>query len=142
MSQYDQELEIQHWPKNKKNRPPFKARTLKPGVILPERQFFVQLVKFAPGKGPKDFTNFYNSLDKKLAGMYNQKYAVKSGKTRCDGMDIHEIVSFVTWGAYDMVVLWDAPNMTTANEFLAAWIDPSDYGTSTTLPVGVVPLHV
>ena len=133
------ELDIRHWhfdkkDGKKKDRGPFKCKVLKEGVLLPERQFFVQLVKFAPGKGPKDFFDFYTALDKKLKAMY--------GKTRCEQMDIHEIVSFLTWGQYDMVVLWDAPDMTTANEFLAAWVDPGDYGSSTTLPVGIVPCEI
>ena len=138
--EYDEELDIRHWSFDKKegkkkDRGPFKCRTLKEGILLPERQFFVQLVKFAPGKGPKDFFDCYINMDEKLKRMYK-------GKTRCEGMKIHEIVSFVTWGPYDMVVLWDAPSMTTANEFLAAWIDPCDYGTSTTLPVAVASRHV
>jgi uncharacterized protein with GYD domain len=137
--EYDGELDIRHWSFDKKegkkkDRGPFKYRTLKEGLLLPERQFFVQLVKFAPGKGPKDFFEFHIHLDEKLKRMYK-------GKTRCEGMKIHEIVSFVTWGLYDMVVLWDAPSMATANEFLAAWVDSGDYGTSTTLPVGIVYMH-
>ena len=102
--------------------------------LLPKRQFFVQLVKFAPGKGPKDFFDFYIHLDAKVQKMYGGK--------RCKDMDIHEIANFLTWGSYDMIVLWDAPNMEAANKLLAASLDPGDYGSCTTLPVALTYRHV
>jgi hypothetical protein len=135
--EYNEELDIRHWSLDKKegkkkDRGPFKARKVSKGLLIPERQFFVQLVKFAPGKGPEDFFTFYIDLDKKLKTMY--------GKTRCEGMKIHEIISLLTWGPYDMVVLWDAPDMNTANEFLAAWVDLG-FGASVTMPVGACIRH-
>jgi hypothetical protein len=128
--EFNKEMHIRH----KKRTFKSKIVSHKPGLrlMLPERQFFIQLIKFAPGKGPKDYFDFYIKLDKKLQQMY--------GGNRCDGMDIHEIVSFVTWGNYDMVVLWDAPDMRTANKFLAAWVDPDGWN-SNTLPVAVIPMH-
>ena len=80
-------------------------------LILPDRQFFVQLVKFAPGKGPKDWVAFHK-------GMNRHRHS----------MDIHEIATFLTWGRYDMVVIWDAPDLETYNKFLASWVNPG--GTS------------
>ena len=46
---------------------------------------------------------------------------------RRHGMDIHEIVTFLTWGRYDMVVLWDAPDVRTYNKFLVSWINPDGH---------------
>jgi len=138
---FDKELDIRHFKYHKKLRRKrdrrFRCRVLKRmrglTLMLPERQFFVQLIKFAPGKGPMDYNAFYAQVDKRLRQMY--------GGNRCDGLDIHEIASFLTWGSYDMVVLWDAPDMATANKFLAAWVDPNGYGTSENLPVAVIPFH-
>lgn len=140
--EFDQEMEIRHWKYDKKEGKKkdriFKCKTVsdKPGLrlMLPERQFFIQLIKFAPGKGPKDYYDFYIKLDKKLEQMY--------GGNRCDHMDVHEIVSFVTWGRYDMAVLCDAPDMRTANKFLAAWVDPNGFGSSETSPVALISSHV
>ena len=139
--EFDQEMDIRHWKYDKKEGKKkdriFKGKIVsdKEGLrlMLPERQFFIQLIKFAPGKGPKDYFDFYIKLDKILQQMY--------GFDRCDGMDIHEIASFVTWGRYDMVVLWDAPDMRTANKFLAAWVDPNGFGGSDTLPVAAEAFH-
>jgi hypothetical protein len=107
----------------------FKCRTVKKGenysLMIPERQLFVQLVRFAPGKGPKDYVEFHENFN-----------------TPRHKKDIHEIATFLTWGTYDMVVIWDAPNLETYNEFLASWINPSTGfpGTSDTL-VGAIALR-
>lgn len=89
----------------------FKGEVLKQArdynLILPDRQFFVQLVTFAPGKGPKDWVAFHKNMNR-----------------RRHGMDIHEIATFLTWGRYDMVVIWDAKDLETYNKFLASWINP------------------
>ena len=76
-------------------------------LVLPDRQFFVQLVKFVPGRGPKDWVAFHKSMNRQRRGM-----------------DIHEIATFLTWGRYDMVVIWDAPDLETYNKFLASWVNP------------------
>ncbi len=106
--EYDFELDMRH--KDRK----FRCRTVKKvdkplyRLVIPERQFFVQLISFAPGKGPKDYVEFHEKLNE-----------------RRHSMDIHEIATFLTWGPYDMVVIWDAPNLETYNEFLAEWVNPS-----------------
>ena len=97
---------------SRKGRRRFKGEVLKRGagysLILPDRQFFVQLVKFAPGKGPKDWVAFHNRMN-----------------ARRHQMDIHEIATFLTWGRYDMVVIWDAKDLETYNRFLASWVNPN-----------------
>jgi uncharacterized protein with GYD domain len=80
---------------------------LKYSLVLPDRQLFVQLAKFTPGKGPKDWVAFHKSMNE-----------------RRHAMGIHEIATFLTWGRYDMVVIWDAPDVKTYNEFLASWLNP------------------
>lgn len=116
--------------KEKKERI-FKGRVIKEGdrhkLIIPERQFFIQLVRFAPGKGPKDYADFYKELDDRLKG--------EKKPTRHD-MDIHEIMSIITWGRYDMAVVLDAPDAKTYNEFLASYINPGTsvyFGSTETL---------
>ncbi len=90
----------------------FKGQLLKGArdyhLVLPDRQFFVQLVKFAPGKGPKDWVAFHRSMNR-----------------RRHDMDIHEIATFLTWGTYDMVVIWDAPDVETYNKFFVSWVNPN-----------------
>ena len=95
-----------------KGRPrKFKGQVLKQtrdySLVLPDRQFFVQLVKFAAGKGPSDWVAFHKNMNR-----------------RRHGMDIHEIATFLTWGRYDMGVIWDAPDVEPYNKFLASWINP------------------
>jgi uncharacterized protein with GYD domain len=92
-------------------------------LMIPERQFFVQFVRFAAGTGPEDYVEHYREIDKALKGKY--------GKTRHQ-MGIHEIATFITLGRYDMVVLWDAPDMATYNKFMAAWPNPRGFGSSET----------
>lgn len=121
------ELDIRHLSfdrkEGKKKERSFKCKVVAKGdkhkILIPERQLFVQLVRFASGKGPKDYAEFYSQVDQNLK---NQKKS-----TRHD-MDIHEIMSLITWGRYDMIVILDAPNAKTYNEFLASYINP---GTST-----------
>lgn len=85
-------------------------------LYKPDKQFLLQLVKFGPGKGLPDFVKFYDELDRRLLKKY--------GQTRHE-MGFHEIFTFVTSGLYDMVVLWDAPNLDTANKILAETINPA-----------------
>jgi len=93
-------------------------------LVKPERVFFIQWIKFAPGKGPRDYINSHRELDNELKKKY--------GKTRCE-MDCHEIVTFLTLGRNDMVVLWDAPNLETYQRIVAASVNPgTDHGTSET----------
>ena len=77
-------------------------------LIQPDRQFIIEFVKFAPGKGPQDWVDFHKATN----------------VTRCKEKNIHEIATFLTWGEYDMVVLWDAPDMKTYNEYLASTVNP------------------
>jgi uncharacterized protein with GYD domain len=93
-------------------------------LIKPDRVLFVQLVKFASGKGPNDYIQAYKDLDRQLMSKYN--------KTRCQ-MDCHEIASFVTFGSYDMIVLWDAPDLETYQKIIAESVNPgTGYGSSET----------
>ena len=103
-------LPFTHLPGEGKPRK-FKGQVLKQArdynLVLPERQFFVQLATFAPGKGVSDWIAFHKTMNR-----------------RRHAMDIHEIATFLTWGRYDMVVIWDAPDIETYNKFLASWINP------------------
>lgn len=120
---YDSELDMRH----KERR--FKCRTVKKeakySLMIPERQFLVQLIRFAPGKGPNDYVEFHESFNKRR----HEKY------------DIHEIATFLTWGNYDMVVIWDAPDLETYNEFLASWINSGFPGTTDTLVTALAKKH-
>jgi len=103
-------------------------------LVKAERVFFVQLVKFAPGKGPQDYINSYRDIDKELIKKY--------GKTRCQ-MDCHEIATFVTLGRHDMVVLWDAPDLQTYQKVVSASVNPgTDYGSSETHTVMTPMFHI
>lgn len=93
-------------------------------LVIPKEQFFLQFVRFAAGKGPKDYIEFYREIDKVLKQKGDRK-------TRHE-MGIHEIASFITLGRYDMVVLWEAPDMATFNKFMAAWPNPNGFGSSET----------
>ncbi len=131
----DNELDFRHWSFDAKTKKRVE-RSFKCDVVktedghrlkIPKRQFFIQLVKFTPGKGPKDYTEFYNEIDEKLR---------RHGKKTRHELDIHEIATFVTFGQYDMVVLCDAPNMLTYSKFLASYINPgnsSSFGSTNTL---------
>lgn len=106
-----EELPLIHLSKKEGQRK-FEGEVLKKdddySLILPDRQFFVQLVKFAPGKGPKDWVAFHKPMNE-----------------RRHEMDIHEVATFLTWGEHDMVVIWDAPDVKTYNRFLSSWINPN-----------------
>lgn len=94
-------------------------------LVKPDRQFFVELIKFAPGKGPKDYVDFYKRLDEELKRKYG-------GKTRCQ-MDVHEIATFLTLGRSDMIVIWDAPNSETFHRVATARVNPgNEVGSSET----------
>lgn len=95
-------------------------------LVHPDRQFIIELVKFAPGMGPKDWVMFHKDIN--------------AMRRR---MDIHEIATFLTWGEHDMVVLWDAKDLKTYNEFLARTLNPKrrDYGRSHSHPVALTLGH-
>lgn len=78
-------------------------------LIQPDRQFFVQLVKFAPGKDLADWIAFHKPMNDKR-----------------HAMGIHEVATFVTWGRYDLIVVWYANSLKDYNEFLASWINGKD----------------
>lgn len=102
-------------------------------LVKPERVLFLQVVKFAPGNGPKDYIKAYKDIDDELKTNY--------GKTRCE-MDCHEIASFVTLGRHDMIVLWDAPNLETYQRVLAASVNPgTGYGSTETHVVAMAMMH-
>jgi uncharacterized protein with GYD domain len=137
------ELDFRHWsydPRTKKRTERiFKSRLVRTEdgreVKVPDRQFFIQLVRFTPGKGPKDYTEFYKEIDEKLA---------RGGKKTRHELDIHEIATFATFGRYDMIVLCDAPNMATYNKFLASYINPGSgksFGTTETQIVACAIIH-
>ena len=102
---------------------PFECRLVRKAenfqLLMPKRQLFLQFIKFAPGMGIKDYLEFYL---KQVDGRCEERYG--KGMTRHKKFDIHEVLTFVTLGAYDLVVLWDAPDMATFNEFLATVIEP------------------
>ena len=133
-TKWDALLPIKHISYDRKARKfkdrKFRCRTVKKdalySLMIPERQVFVQLFKFAPGKGPRDYVQFHRNMN-----------------ARRHGMDIHEIATFLTWGRYDMVVIWDAPDLETYNEFLGSWINPkgSSPGSSETLPSALAMSH-
>lgn len=95
-------------------------------LVHPDRQFILQLVKFAPGMGPQDWVDFHKDLN-------DVRHT----------MDIHEIATFLTWGEFDMIVLWDAKDLKTYNEFLALTINPKkhSYGRSHSHPVAMTLGH-
>jgi uncharacterized protein with GYD domain len=123
-------IHISHDDKGKRTDRTFNCRSVKKdplySLMIPQRQIFVQLIKFAPGKGPKDYVQFHDGMNADRRKM-----------------DIHEIATFLTWGRYDMVVIWDAPNLEKYNEFLALWINPtgSPPGSSETLTNATALLH-
>ena len=125
--QQEETIPLKHVRKDGKERS-FKGTVVKDTpdykLIKPDRVLFVQLVKFAPGKGPNDYVQAYKDLDRELMSKYNQ--------TRCQ-MDCHEIATFLTLGRYDMVVLWDAPDLETYQKVVAASVNPgTGYGSSET----------
>jgi len=104
------------------------------------RQGFIMLVKFPPGQGPKDLVKFFDEVvDERLkhvCGKHGIKVDATKEKVR-HSLDIHERYSYITWGRYDMVIIWDAPDMETANVFLEAWMD-NDHGSGFTDPENLV----
>lgn len=74
---------------------------------------YLLLVKFAPGKNPKHFVDFFNRVDEKLYRKY--------GKTRHQ-MGVHERRTFLLDGEYQLAVLWDAPSKAIARRFLSIWL--------------------
>jgi len=74
---------------------------------------YILLVKLKKGKRKEDFVEFFERVDRKLVDKY--------GRTR-HRMDIHERVTYVTRGKYDLVVLYDAPNPKVERRFRAVWL--------------------
>jgi len=102
-------------------------------LLQPDRQFVIQLVKFAPGKGPQDWLKYYEELDRRLRKRY--------GMTRHQ-MDFHEIITFATWGRYDMVAIWDANDLGTVNKVLAESINPANPYSCGTFETLIVPAMI
>jgi hypothetical protein len=129
-------LPIKHLTHDKQEKT-FHGRVIKKtddyGLVLPEQQFFVQMVKFAPGKGPDDYVHAYEAADDEFKKVY--------GKTRCD-MGIHEVVTFVIYGRYDLAVIWYAPNIETYDKYLAILLSMgNDFGSTETQPSMSVLIH-
>ena len=102
-------------------------------LVKPGRVLFIQMVKFAPGKGFKDYIECYRAVDAELKKKY--------GKTRCE-MGCHEIASFFTLGRHDMVCLWDAPDLETYQLMIAALASAAcGYGTAETQTVVICAVH-
>ncbi len=122
-------LTFKHVKRDKTERP-FTGKVVKTGpgyeLVKPDRAFFIQAVRFAPGHGPKDYVESYKHLDEQLKKKY--------GKSRCQ-MDVHEIATFITLGRYDMIVLWDAPDADTFHRVVAEQLNPNGHGSSETLGV-------
>ncbi len=68
-------------------------------------KYFVTLVKLDPGKSPKDFMKFFDEADGRLA---------RSRAAR----NIHEDLTFITMGRYDLVVVWHAPTADDAHQYI------------------------
>lgn len=87
-------------------------------------QYFVTLVKFGPGYGPKDFMKFLYEHD---------KYLVERKKPTRHERGIHEDQTFITIGNYDMVIVWRAPNFEAAKNYLNDFLNPdgTNFGGST-----------
>ena len=104
------------------------------------RPVFITLIKFAPGKGPQDVADFFDiDVEKTLAKEgYTAPPGDKRGLRRHDPkLNVHELLSYVTWGEYDMVIVWDAESLSVAQKFLIAWASSSSgFGTSSTLVAG------
>ncbi len=84
---------------------------------------FITLVKLEPGKSAVNFMTAIDRVDSKLPG----------GTRHSRG--IHEDLTFVTLGQYDMVVIWRAPDLSTMSNYLQELFDAcgSDLGKTETL---------
>jgi uncharacterized protein with GYD domain len=84
---------------------------------------FITLVKLDPGKGAVNFMKAIDDVDSKLPG----------GTRHSRG--IHEDMTFVTLGQYDMVVVWRAPDLSTMSKYLQELFDACgpDLGKTETL---------
>jgi uncharacterized protein with GYD domain len=83
-------------------------------VSAPDGQpahYFITMVKFNPGMGAMTFMNAADRVDKTLPG----------GPRHSRG--IHEDITFVTLGQYDMVMVWRAPDLATMGKYWQELID-------------------
>ena len=92
------------------------------------------LVKFAPGKGPNELAEFFDNDVEAVLKTKGFNAPAGDTKRRHDPrLDVHELHSYVTWGEYDMVIIWDAKDMAAAEEFASAWAGKATFGTTNTL---------
>lgn len=131
-------LPFKHWSESKKQEIDFKFDVLKRGdnyqLVKPEKQFFVQMIRFAPGKGPNDYVKFFKDIDQELNKKYKSHPKFK-GHARHDVLGIHEMLTFITYGRYDMVAIYYAPSLAEFNEFINSYINPNanSFGSTETL---------
>ena len=85
--------------------------------------YFITMVKFNLGKGAMDFMKAADRVDKTLPG----------GPRHSRG--IHEEMTFVTLGRYDMVMIWYAPDLSIMVKYWQELIDAcgADLGQTETL---------
>jgi len=85
--------------------------------------YFITMVKFNPGKGAMNFMKAVDQVDKTLPG----------GPRHSRG--IHEDMTFVTLGQYDMVMIWRAPDLSTMGKYWQELLDAcgADLGKTETL---------
>lgn len=72
-------------------------------------QYFITLVKFSPSSGPKEFMKYLYEADERLT---------KESKAIREDREIHEDMTFLTIGRYDMVIIWRAPTFEIAAQYL------------------------
>jgi uncharacterized protein with GYD domain len=90
--------------------------------------YFITLVKLAAGKTPSDFMKAVDTADELMK---------KAGKQMRHERGIHEERSFVTLGRHDLVVIWRAPDLKSATQYLYDMLEAHwpDAGTTETLVV-------
>jgi uncharacterized protein with GYD domain len=90
--------------------------------------YFITLVKLAAGKSPQDFMRAVDMADQLMQ---------KAGKQTRHERGIHEDRSFVTLGRHDLVVIWRAPDLKSASQYLHDMLEAHwpDAGTTETLVV-------
>jgi hypothetical protein len=97
--------------------------TIEEGVHV---HYLITLVKLAAGKTPQDFMKAVDMADELMQ---------KAGKQTRHQRGIHEDRSFVTLGRYDLAVIWRAPDLESASQYLHDMLDAHwpDAGTTETL---------
>jgi len=102
-------------------------------VARPQTLLLIQFVRFAPGKGLKDHMRYYREeFEKRCLDVW--------GMSRHD-LGIHEILTFVTSGEYDLIILLEAKNMEAYSKFVATLNQPNASGTTSTQTVVLVAFH-